>query len=335
MENAVTSRVAVSIAVIVAWLLAPLVAAAEPLSAFPSRPVRLIVPYPANGSNDLVARLMAVKLAERWKQNVIVENKVGASGILASEYVANSPPDGYAILVGSNSATTIAEHIDDMTTSTFKGMKDLVPLTNVLSIPAVLVVNPKLPVTTLSEFIDYAKKNPGKLNFSSSGAQSGYYLSMVQFQMMTGTKMVHVPYAGLAPAELAVMAGDVEAMLDSSLTSLQYIRDGRMRLLGLASVEPWPLAPDYPKISALLPGFQSLSFIGLFAGRGTPADLAAKLTEDFRAVLNEPELRQKLLDLGALPSSIGTSTEDFRKFLAADSKTWGDVIAAGKGATAQ
>jgi tripartite-type tricarboxylate transporter receptor subunit TctC len=141
--------------------------------------------------------------------------------------------------------------------------------------------------------------------------------------------------AGLAPAELAVMAGDVEAMLDSSMTSLQYIRDGRMRLLGLANVEAWPLAPDYPKISALLPGFQSLSFIGLFAARGTPPDLAAKLTEDFRAVLNEPELRQKLLDLGALPSSIGMSNEDFRKFLAADSKTWRDVIAAGKGPTTQ
>lgn len=304
-------------------------AAAESVSEFPSRPVRLIVPYPAGGSNDIVARMMSIKLAERWKQSVIVENKVGASGILASEFVANSPPDGYAILVGSNSATTIADHLDTKST-TFKGMRDLVPLTNVLSIPAVLVVNPKVPVSTVAELVDLLKKNPGKYNYSSSGAQSGYHLSMLQFQTMTGTQMVHVPYAGLAPAELAVMAGDVEVMLDSALTSLQYIRAGRMKALGLASSEPWPQAPEYPLIPSTLPGFQSLSFIGLFASRGTPADLAAKLTEEFRAVLNEPDMRKRMLDLGALPSSIGMPTADFQKFLTADSKTWGEVIRAGK-----
>jgi tripartite-type tricarboxylate transporter receptor subunit TctC len=325
-----TRRIATLMALVLV-LLSPVAAICEPVSEFPSRPVHLIVPYPPNGSNDIVARLMAVKLSQIWNQNVIVENKVGASGILASEYVANSSPDGYEILVGSNSATTIAEHLD-MTTSKFRGMKDLVPLTNVLSIPAVLVVNPKVPAQTLQEFVDLLKKNPDKYNFSSSGAQSGYYLSMLQFQSMTGTKMVHVPYAGLAPAELAVMGGDVEAMLDSSLTSLQYIRDGRMRVLGLASLEPWPLAPQYPLMSTILPGFQSLSFIGLFAARGTPPELAAKLTADFRVVLSQPELRQRLLDLGALPSSIGMSTDDFVAFLAADSKTWADVIAAGRDA---
>ena len=210
-------------------------------------------------------------------------------------------------------------------------MNDLVSLTNVLSIPAVLVVNPKVSAKTIPELVAVLKDNPGKYNYSSSGAQSGYHLSMEQFQMMTGTKMVHVPYAGLAPAELAVIAGDVEVMLNSALTSLQYIRSGRMKALGLASLEPWPLAPDYPLISATLPGFQSLSFIGLFAARGTPPDLAAKLTTEFRAVLTESELRQKLLDLGALPSSIGMSTEDFKAFLTVDSRTWGEVINAGKG----
>jgi tripartite-type tricarboxylate transporter receptor subunit TctC len=302
---------------------------AEPVADFPSRPVRLIVPYPAGGSNDIVARLMAIKLNERWKQSVIVENRVGASGILASEYVANSPPDGYAILVGSNSATTIAEHLDTKSTS-FRGMNDLVALTNVLSVPAVLVANPRVQANTLPELIALLKSNPGKYNYSSSGAQSGYHLSMVQFQMLTGTKLVHVPYGGLAPAELAVMSGDVEIMLDSALTSLQYIRGGRMRALGLASLEPWPLAPEYPLMSATLPKFQSLSFIGLFAARGTPPELATKLTSDLRAVLNEPGMRQKLLDLGALPSSIGTSTADFKAFLTEDSKTWGEVISAGK-----
>jgi tripartite-type tricarboxylate transporter receptor subunit TctC len=304
--------------------------AAEPASAFPSRTVRLIVPYPAGGSNDIVARMMAVKLSDRWKQSVIVENKVGASGIIASDYVANSPPDGYAILVGSNSATTIAEHLDTKS-ATFKGLNDLVPLTNVLSIPAVLVVNPKVPASSIPELIAVLKANPGKYNYSSSGAQSGYHLSMEQFQMMTGTKMAHVPYAGLAPAELALMSGDVEVMLDSALTSLQYIRGGRMRALGLASLEPWPLAPEYPLMSSLLPGFQSLSFIGLFAARATPPDLAARLTAEFNAVLGDTELRQKLLDLGALPSSLGMSTEAFKAFLAADSQIWGDVINAGRG----
>jgi tripartite-type tricarboxylate transporter receptor subunit TctC len=308
---------------------APKDAFAEPVASFPSRTVHLIVPYPANGSNDIAARLMAVKLSERWHQNVVVENKVGASGILASEYVANSPPDGYEILVGSNSATTIAEHLD-MTTSSFRGMRDLAPLTNVLSIPAVLVVNPSVPAQNLAEFIDLLRRNPGKFNFSSSGAQSGYYLSMLQFQQMTGTKMVHVPYGGLAPAELAVMAGDVQAMLDSSLTSLQPIRADRIRALGVASLEPWPLAPQYPLMSATLPGFQSLSFIGLFVAHGTPDALVAKLTEDFRTILNEPELHRRLLDLGALPSSIGMPNNEFKAYLVEDSKTWGDVIAAGK-----
>ena len=300
----------------------------EPVSAFPSRAVRLIVPYPAGGSNDIVARLMAAKLSERWKQNVIVENKVGASGILASEYVANSPPDGYAILVGSNSATTIAEHLE-LKSATFRGLKDLVPLTNVLSVPAVLVANPKVPANNLAELVAFLKKSPGKYTYSSSGAQSGYHLSMVQFQTMTGTELVHVPYGGLAPAELAVIAGDVDVMLDSSLTSLHYIKGGQMKVIGLASLEPWPLAPDYPLLSKTLPGFQSLSFIGLFASRGTPQPLADKLTEEFRAVLNDGDLRKRLLELGALRSSIGMSTEDFRTFLAADSKTWGDVIRAG------
>lgn len=316
------------IALLIFLLLSSVVLAAEPVSEFPSRPVRLIVPYPAGGSNDITARLMAVKLAERWKQSVIVENRLGASGILASEYVANSPPDGYAILVGSNSATTIAEHLGT-NSATFHGLADLVPLTNVLSIPAVLVVNPNVPATSLAELLDLLRRNPGKFNFSSSGAQSGYYLSMKQFQTMTGTSIVHVPYAGLAPAELAVLAGDVQIMLDLAITSLQYVKDGRMRALGVASLEPWPLAPQYPMISATLPGFQSLSFIGLFAARGTPPDLAARLTADFRDVLNAPEMRKSLLDLGALPSSIGMSTEDFKAFLAADSKQWGDVINAG------
>jgi tripartite-type tricarboxylate transporter receptor subunit TctC len=319
----------VLVSLFLAWLCPLVGSAAESSSEFPPRVVRLIVPYPAGGSNDIVARMMAVKLGERWKRNVIVENKIGASGILASEYVANSPPDGSAILVGSNSATTIAEHLD-IKTQSFKGMNDLVPLTNVLSVPAVLVVNPKVPATSLQELISVLKANPGKYNFSSSGAQSGYYLSMLQFQMMTGTKLVHVPYGGLAPAELAVMAGDVEVMLDSALTSLQYIRAGRMRAIGLASLEAWPLAPEYPLISATLPGFQSLSFIGLFAARGTPPELAARLTDDFRAVLNDPAMRQSLLDLGALRSSIGMTTEEFKAFLAADSKTWGEVIEAGK-----
>jgi tripartite-type tricarboxylate transporter receptor subunit TctC len=267
-------------------------------------------------------------LAEKWKQSVIVENKVGASGILASEYVANSAPDGYAILVGSNSATTIAEHLGT-NSATFHGLDDLVSLTNVLSVPAVLVVNPSVPAQSIAELIDLLKRNPGKFNFSSSGAQSGYYLSMKQFEIMTGTSMVHVPYAGLAPAELAVMSGDVQIMLDSALTSLQFVRQGRMRALGVASLEPWPLAPEYPLISATLPGFQSLSFIGLFAARGTPPELAAKLTADFRSVLNDPDTRKNLLELGALPSTIGMSASDFQAFLAADSRQWGEVISAG------
>jgi len=306
---------------------ASVAAANEPVSAFPSRAVRLIVPYPAGGSNDIVARMMAVKLSERWKQNVIVENKVGASGILASEYVANSPPDGHAILVGSNSATTIAEHLE-LKSANFKGLKDLVPLTNVLSVPAVLVVNPKVPANNLAELVAYLKKNPGKYTYSSSGAQSGYHLSMLQFQKMTGTQLVHVPYGGLAPAELAVIAGDVDVMLDSALTSLHYIQGKQMKAIGLASLEPWPLAPQYPLLSKTLPGFQSLSFIGLFAARGTPKPLADKLTEDFRTLLNEEDMRKRLLELGALPSTIGMSTEDFEKFLIADSKTWGEVIKA-------
>lgn len=149
--------------------------------------------------------------------------------------------------------------------------------------------------------------------------------------MMTGTKMVHVPYAGIAPAELALISGDVEVLLDSGLTSLQHIRSGRMRILGIASLETWPLAPEFPLMSATLPGFQSLSFIGLFAARDTPTELAAKITSEFRAILNESELHQKLINLGAIPSSIGMSSEDFKKFLEIDAKTWGDVIQASGG----
>jgi len=323
-------RSSISALVSLFFLVCPTVLQAqEPVSAYPSRTVRLIVPYPAGGSNDIVARMMAVKLADRWKQNVIVENRVGASGIIASDFVANSPPDGYAILVGSNSATTIADHLD-LKSTTFRGLKDLVPLTNVLSVPAVLVVNPKVPANTLEELIDLLKQNPGKYNYASSGAQSGYHLSMEQFQVMTGTKMVHIPYTGLAPAGVALLQGEVQVMLASAITSREHIVGGRMRALGLASLEPWPLAPEYRLMSPLLPGFQSISFIGLFAARGTPPALAEKLTHEFRTLLHEPDMRKKMLDLGALPSSIGTSTADFREFLATDSKTWGAVINAGK-----
>lgn len=312
--------------------LVPLAASAAEKAAFsPTKPVRLIVPYPAGGSNDIVARMMAPKLSDLWRQSVVVENKIGASGILASDFVANSPPDGHAILFGSNSATTIADHLT-ISSPTFKGMADLVPLTNVLTVPAVLVANPKVTASTVPELVDLLKKNPGKFNYSSSGAQSGYHLSMIQFQRMTGTRLVHVPFGGLAPAELAVIAGNVELMLDSAITSLNYIRGGQMKVLGIASLETWPLAPHYPKISDVLPGFQSVSFIGLFAARGTPADLAAKLTQDLRAIINEPEMRKRLLDLGALSSSIGNSTDDFKVFLEQDSKTWGTVIRAGRDA---
>lgn len=303
------------------------VEAGEPVSAYPSRQVRLIVPYPPGGSNDIVARIMAAKLSERWKQTVIVENKVGASGILASEYVANLPPDGYAILVGSNSATTVAEHMK-LKTPGFKGIRDLTPLTNVLSIPAVLVANPKFPANNFTELLDVLKKNPGQIAYSHSGTNSGYNLSMLQFQTLTGTKLIGVPYGGLAPAEIAVMAGDTQIMLDSTLSSLNYIKSGQMKVIGLASLEPWPQAPQYPLLSKFLPGFQSLSFIGLFGPRGMAPDLADKVTEEFRSMFSDPDMRKRLLDLGALPSTIGMSRADFKTFLEEDSKTWGEVFRA-------
>jgi tripartite-type tricarboxylate transporter receptor subunit TctC len=292
---------------------------------YPTKPVRLVVPFPAGGTTDILARAVAQKLSEAWGQQVIVDNRPGAGGNIGSDLVAKSKPDGYTLLMG-----TVGTHA--INPSLYKNMpydhvKDFVPVILVAGVPNVLVVNPSLPVHSVPELIAYAKANPGKLNFASSGNGTSIHLSGELFKAMTGVEMTHVPYKGSAPALTDLIGGQVQLMFDNLPSSLPFIKAGKLRALAVTSGARAAALPDRPTLAESgLPGFEASSWFGVLAPTGTPRDIVAKLNGAIAGWLASPEAKEKLLAQGAIAA--GGTPEDFARHIGAETSKWAKVVKA-------
>ncbi|MBI2735373.1 MAG: tripartite tricarboxylate transporter substrate binding protein [Rhodospirillales bacterium] len=290
---------------------------------WPSRPIRYVVPFAAGaGVLDIMARIVAQHLGEKIGQQVVVDNKPGAGGNVGAEIVAKAAPDGYTMLM-ANTALTVAPYL--YARMTFDPLTDLVPVTMVNSAPLMLVVHPSLPVTSVKEFLAYAKANPGKLNYGSGGIGTTPFLATELLKSMTGINAVHVPYKGGAPALADLVAGQIAFMIENVPGTLPMVKDGKLRALAITSRKRSPLAPDLPTIAeAGVPDYEMAGWNGIFLPKGTPDEIAGKLHAALTAVLRAKPVEEQMAALGA--EAIGNRQATFAAFVKSESVRWGVII---------
>ena len=300
---------------------------ALPLQAFaqyPQRTVKMVVPFPAGGPTDILARVLAQKLAERWGQPVIVDNKPGAGGAIGSDLVAKAAPDGYTLLMATSSTHSIGPALQKLP---YDPVRDFAPVGQVSNATNVLLVSPKLGVTSVKELIALAKSKPGQLNFASSGVGTIPHLTAEKFNLMAGVDLQHVPYKGTGLSIPDLANGQVAVLFDSIVTALNYVKTGNVRALAISSPKRTPLAPDLPTMAeAGLPGFESETWFGLFAPAGTPKDIIARISADTASALKAPDVRERFAAAGAEP--VGSTPEQFAERTRADTARWAEVIKA-------
>ena len=314
--------VAATLLIAAATLVAPQVASAQ---AYPTKPVRMVVPFPPGGSLDIAGRLIAQKLSEAWGQSVVVENKPGAGGNIGADLVAKSPADGYTILMGALSTHAVNPNL--YKTMPYDAAKDFAPITLIAVTPNVLVVNASSPVNNVKEFIAYAKANPGKLAFGSGSNGSAGHLAGELFKVETGTDAVHVPFKGGAPATQALLAGDTQFMFDNLANAMAQVKAGKLKALAVTTAKRSPLVPDLPTMAeAGLPGFDISTWYGFFAPAGTPPAIVAKWNADVTKILNSPDVRAKLVADGAEPSP--NTPEQFAQMIAAELAKYAKIVKA-------
>lgn len=289
--------------------------------AYPAQPVRWIVPYTAGGATDVLSRLICQYLSDRLGQTFVVENKPGAGSDIGTQYVINSPADGYTLLLTST-ANAINASFDPSLTYNFA--KDIAPVAGVARIPLVLVVNNELPIHNVTDFIAYAKAHPGALSVASSGVGTSLHLSGELFKAMAGIKFTHVPYRGSAPGLTDVMSGHIQAMFDNVTSSFEFIRNGKLRALGVTTKERSDVLPDVPPISDTLPGFETSSFYGVGAPHGTPVEIVDLLNKQINAALSDPGIKKKIVDLGAIP--ISGDARQFAAMFMVETDRWRKVV---------
>jgi tripartite-type tricarboxylate transporter receptor subunit TctC len=289
--------------------------------AYPTRPVRWIVPYPPGGAADPIARLIGPFLSERLGKPVMIENKPGAGANIGTEFVVRSPPDGHTLLFITTANMINVTFYRDLS---FDFMRDITPVAGLVRLPLVLEVNPSVPVKTVAELIAYAKANPGKVNFASAGVGTSLHLAAELFNMMTGTKMIHVPYRGSAPALTDLLAGQVQVLFDNLFTSLEHIKAGKLRALGVATAARVQQLPDLPTVADAVPGYEASSVFGVGVPTGTPREITELLNRELDAALADPRIRGRLLELTAIP--IPSLAAEFRAEMVATTEKWGRVI---------
>src|ERR1043166_4343003 len=265
---------------------------------YPTRPVRWIVPYPAGGATDIMARLIGHRLSERLGQQFIIENKPGAGNNIGTETVANAAPDGYTVLL-VNPANFINTSL--YANLKFNFVRDIAPIASFNRVPNVMTVNKDVPAKTVAEFIAYVKANPGKINMASSGNGTSVHLSGEMFMAMTGCKMLHVPYRGAAPAITDLLGGQCQVIFDNMPSIIQHIRAGSLRALGVTTTERSPQLPDVPAIADTVKGYEASALFGMGAPAKTPKEIIAKLNAEVNAVLAEPDMTKHLVELGGAP----------------------------------
>jgi tripartite-type tricarboxylate transporter receptor subunit TctC len=288
---------------------------------YPTKPVRLIVGVAAGGANDTVARLVAQALSERLGQPVIVENRPGAGGNLGLEAVVNAPPDGYTLLFAT-SADALSAAFYDKANVNFA--RDIAPVASLVRGPLVMVVNPSFPAKTVSEFIAYAKANAGKINMASAGIGNTTHVAGELFMMLTGTKFTHVPYRGGAPAVADLIGGQVQVYFDGISGSLEHIRSGQLRALGVTTAQRADVLPDVPSIAEFVPGYEASGWYGIGVPKNVPAEIVDKLNKEINASLADPKLKTRLADLGY--ATFGGSPAEFGNMIARETDKWVPVL---------
>ena len=286
---------------------------------YPARPIHLIVGFPPGTSSDICARLIAQSLSERTGQQFIVENRTGAGTNIAAETVVQASPDGYTLLWVTQ---TNAINTTLYTNLKFKFMQDIAPVAGVITVPTVMMVNPDVPAKTLPEFIAYAKANPGKINMSSPGIGSANHVLGELFQMMTGTKLTHIPYKGSQFPDL--LSGQVQVTFNPLPSSMAFIKDGKLRALAVTATKRQAVLPDVPTVAESVPGYDGTAWFGIGAPKNTPKEIVDKLNKEINAGLADPKLKARLEELGGVPMSV-TSAE-FGKFIADQTEKWGKVV---------
>jgi tripartite-type tricarboxylate transporter receptor subunit TctC len=289
--------------------------------AYPTRPVRVIVPFTPAGDTDLVARLMGQWLSERLGQQFVIENRPGAGTNIGTEAVVRAQADGYTLLLASPPAAinaTLYEKLD------FNFIRDLAPVAGVIRAPFVMEINPSVPAKTVPEFIAYAKSNPGKISMASSGVGTGPHAAGELFKMMAGVNIIHVPYRGQAPALTDLLGGQVQLYFAGIPSSIQYIRAGQLRALAVTTGARSEALPDIPTVSDFLPGYEASFWGGFCAPKDTPVQIIDKLNTEINAALADPKIKARLADLGAkvLPGS----PADFGKLISDETEKWGKVV---------
>jgi len=289
---------------------------------YPVKPIRIVVPLPPGGSNDVLARILAQKMSESFGQPVIVENKPGAAGNISTDFMAKADGDGYTIAIAPNQ--TVAVNPVLYPKLPFDVIKDLQGISMLGRVPMVLVVSPKVTATTVAELIAQAKANPDKFSYASAGSGSPQHMAAEVFKSMTGTKLVHIPYKGSAPALIDVLGGTVDVMFCPINSALPHIRSGKLRALGSTGTQRLELLPQLPTVAETVPNYESDIWIGMIAPAKTPAAIINKLNAELRRSLALPDVKSKLADQGIYAET--STAADFTKLIATDQKRWAAVI---------
>jgi len=293
---------------------------------YPSKPVRLVVPFPPGGPTDVVSRLLAPKLAELLGQQIVVENRGGSGGMIGTEQVAKAVPDGYTIIMGTIGGLAVAKSLNPRLG--YDTLRDLAPITQSVSVTSILIVHPSVPAKNVRELLAIAKSSPGKLNYASSGNGTVTHLAGELLKLLGKVSIVHVPYKGGAPALTAIMSGEVDMSYENSLIITPYIRSGRVRALAVTGATRSKLLPELPTIAETLPGYNASGWYGLLAPAATPKPIIARLHVEAANALHSPDIVAKLASQGAEP--VGNTPEEFTAFIRSEISKWANLVKAAK-----
>ncbi len=297
---------------------------ALPLAAqtYPTKPVRLLVPFPPGGATDILSRALSQELGKKLGQAIVVENRPGAGGTIGALAGAQAAPDGYTLLLTTSSTHSIGPALNPKIP--YNAEADFTPIVYVASSPQVILVPLSSPARTVQEFIDHARKNPGRLNYASSGNGTISNLSTENFKAMTGTFMVHIPYRGTGLSITDLVSGKVDVLFDSVVSGMPHVRDGKLRALAVTSPKRSALAPELPAVAEVLPGFESVIWFGVYGPRGLPPEIVTRVNQAVNAALAEPDLKERFARLGA--ETAGGSPKQFADLVRAESAKWKKVI---------
>jgi tripartite-type tricarboxylate transporter receptor subunit TctC len=302
---------------------APFVSKIAKAEAYPVRPIRFVVPFPAGGVSDIIARQVGQWLSERLGQPLVVEDRGGAGSNLGTEVVVNSPPDGYTLLLDGSANAVNATLYPDLS---FVYLRDITPVASMFRAPHIMEVNPSFPAQTIPDFIAYAKAHPRQINMASAGIGTISHMAGELFAMMTGIELTHVPYRGAGPALTDMLGGQVQVMFDNAASSMAHIHAGRLRALGVTTATRVDVLPDVPSIGQFVPGYEASNVNGVGVPAKTPDDIVVKLNGEIDTILGEPAIKARFAELGGAPM-VG-SPADYRAFLTAETDKWAKVVKA-------